>query len=302
MSNNRPIPSYKFTAGDKLCGLLEAVRQRLLPRSVLVAGPFVGEFGHELMEWQAVIRARVPHYREVHVITYPGRDYLYPGCIVHHHHIRLENAGYGHGRLTPRELKQMAHATASELGLRDYDVLTAQHVITRYHRHFVWRQQFVMFREPPAGGQLRDLAFHFRCVDKSGPDKMKNYPPDSARRLVQICLDSGYRVCCIGHPDYSYCPPAAEDLRAIDLRDTVAAISSVTAVVGEDSGAMHLAKLCGKPIVVWAAAPWRVQYSLRWNPFSVPVIVAASDTHTPAPERIKQTIDNALRQIHPAAP
>jgi hypothetical protein len=290
--------TYIFTPKDKLLGALSAVRQRLFPRRVLVAGPFVGEFGHELMEWQGVIRARVPHYQAVHVIVYPGRDYLYPGCLVHHHQVRLENAGYGLGRFSPRELREMAQATARGLGLRNYDVLTPQHACTRYHRDYIWRQKLVLLQEPPAGGRLRDLAFHFRRVDKEGPDKLKNYPSDMADRLIESCLTDGYRVCCIGHPEYAYCPPAAEDLRALDLRETVAAISSVKMVVGEISGPMQLASLCGKPTVNWAAGQWRIDYSLRWNHFGTPIFVAANDTHRPVPERIKQTIDGAMRQLH----
>jgi ADP-heptose:LPS heptosyltransferase len=192
----------------------------------------------------------------------------------------------------------MVHATARDLGLRNYDVLTPQHVCTHYHRDYIWRQKLVMLQEPPAGGRLRDLAFHFRCVDKEGPDKMKNYPPDMADRLVELCLTDGYRVCCIGHPEYAYCPRAAEDLRALDLRETVAAISSVTVVVGENSGPMHLANLCGKPTVIWAAGQWRINYSLRWNHFGMPIFVVANDTHRPAPERVKQTIDEAMRPRH----
>jgi len=69
---------YRFTLRDKIIGLLEGLRMRFFPRKILLAGPYVGEFGHELMDWQACIQACVPRYREVHVITYPGREFLYP--------------------------------------------------------------------------------------------------------------------------------------------------------------------------------------------------------------------------------
>jgi len=48
------------------------------------------EFGFELMQWQGYVRARRAHYEQAHVITYPGRDYLYENCVVHYHDIRLE--------------------------------------------------------------------------------------------------------------------------------------------------------------------------------------------------------------------
>ncbi len=82
----------------RVAGALGDLKIRFFPRRVLVAGPYVGEFGHELMDWQPWVRAQVGRYAEVHVITYPGRDYLYPGCRVHYHNVALETAGYKHGR------------------------------------------------------------------------------------------------------------------------------------------------------------------------------------------------------------
>jgi ADP-heptose:LPS heptosyltransferase len=81
------------------------------------------------------------------------------------------------------------------------------------------------------------------------------------------------------------------------LRQTVAAISSIRAVAGENSGPMHLANLCGKPTVLWAQDQWRIDYSLRWNPFRVPIYIAANDTHQPPPEVIAETIARALEDL-----
>lgn len=295
-----PIPaglaSYQYTLCDKLLGLAEAIRPRLFPRSVLVAGPFTGEFGHELMEWQAVIRARIPHYREVHVITYPGRDYLYPNCRVHYHDVPLEAAGYRYGRYTPQQTAQQARSLARNLGLCDYDVLTPRQTCTQYHRRWIWQERFVPMAEPPVGGWVRDLAFHFRWVNKEGPDKSRNYPLALADELTALCLRAGHRVCCIGHPRYSYCPDGVEDLRAEDLKASVAAICSARLLVGELSGPMHLAQLCRQPILIWADGQWRIDGANRWNVFQAPVFVVANDTFRPSPQRVAQSIEGALRQ------
>src|ERR1041384_3472438 len=99
-----------------------------------------------------------------------------------------------------------------------------------------------MIHEPPLDGRPRDIAFHFRAIDKIGPDKDKNFLPALADELAALCRQRGWTVCCIGHPQYAYCPPGVEDIRSVDLRRTVAGICSATLVVGEDSGPMHLAK------------------------------------------------------------
>src|SRR5580692_8959867 len=107
--------THRFSRAEKIAGALADLKIRFFPRRVLVAGPFAGEFGHELMDWQPWVRAQVPRYAEVHVITYPGRDYLYPGCRVHYHDVALEAAGYRFGRISPARLEEMARKKAAEL-------------------------------------------------------------------------------------------------------------------------------------------------------------------------------------------
>lgn len=295
MSSSRPANAYQFLSYEKLCLFLPCLKQRFWPKPNLLAGPFAGEFGWELMQWQAFVRARRQHYQKSHVLTYPGRDYLYEGCEVHYHDIDLKTAGYGYGLLSPEKSREMAKKKAAELGLADYDLFDPSLLCTRYHKS-LWQQHFRLFSEPPVSSDC-DLVFHFRSLSKEGPDQSKNYPQELASDLVGRCLAEGLRISCIGHPTYSYCPEGSYDYRSVDLRQTVAVICSAHAVAGENSGPMHLANLCGKPTIVWAQDQWRIDYSLRWNPFRVPIYVAANDSFRPPPERICGAIRDALQDL-----
>lgn len=289
---------YLFTLRDKVAGALGALRLRLFPRHpVLVAGPFAGEFGHELMDWQAWVRGRVGHYREVHVITFPGRDYLYPGCQVHCHNIPLEQAGYRQGRLNPAQLEEMARRLAAEIGLRDYDLMTPLHVCTSYHRRFLLPAKFELLGRPPDPEAFCDVAFHFRSLNKEGPDQSRNYPPEMCDRLAGFCREQGLRICCVGHPRYSYCPAGVEDRRAGDIEANVKAIASARLVAGELSGPMHLAQLCGVPIVIWADGQWRLDNCEQWNVFRVPAYIVANDTHRPDPVVAGKKIVEAMKDL-----
>ena len=290
-------PSYTHSTGEKLRLFLPCLRQKISPKRNLFAGPFVGEFGFELMQWQAYVRARCRDYEKVHVLTYPQRDYLYEGCQVHYHEIDLKTAGYGYGLLSPAQSRRMAQAKAAEIGLEDYDIFDSSLLCTRYHKILFWRQDFRLFEEPPLAATPYDVVFHFRAVQKEGPDQNKNYTPSLANVLVQLCLERGLSVACIGHPAYSYCPPGCVDHRNLDLRRTVAAISAAHAVAGENSGPMHLANLCGKPTILWAQDQWRIDFSLRWNPFRVPIYIAANNTCQPAPDLVCDAIAAALRDL-----
>jgi hypothetical protein len=290
--------SWNHSVAEKLGLLLVCTKQKTSPRRNLIAGPFAGEFGYELMQWQGFVRARRRHYAETHVITYPGREYLYEGCRVHYHETALEQAGFAYGRLTRAQALQIAHARAAQIGLKDYDVFDAALLCTQYHKRLLGGQEFRLFQEPPADGKSVDVAFHFRAVRKAGPDQdNKNYLPAHADDLVRQCAARGFSVSCIGHPEYSYCPPGCPDHRNIDLRETVAAISAARAVAGENSGPMHLANLCGKPTILWAQDQWRIDYSLRWNPFRVPIYIAANNSCQPPPQVIAEAIAKALDDL-----
>ena len=284
-----------YSLGEKAFFALASLRQVVRPRTNLIA-VFGGEFGLELMQWQGYVRARRPKYKEVHVITFPGRDYLYEGCHVHAHDIPLHLAGFRYGALTPAEARRMADQKAAELGLKDYDIFLPALLGTQYHKRLFWRQDFRLFQEPPIAGVLRDIVFHFRAVRKSG-DHVKNYPAPLAEELVQLCLAQGLSVSCIGHPEYSLCPKGCEDHRRVKLQETVAAICSARVIVGEISGPTHLANLCGKPAVYWAPFPHKADFARRWNPFDVPLYVATDETHEPAPQRVLDSVLSAFQDM-----
>ncbi len=294
--------AYQFTLRDKLAGALGALRLRWFPRRVLVAGPYVGEFGHELMDWQPWVRAQVARHDEVHVITYPGRDYLYPGCRVHAHDVALETAGYKHGRFTPAQLETMARKKAAELGLKNYDLMTVRHICTRYHQKYLLPAKFERLGAPPAAGEMRDVAFHFRQVNKAGPDRTRNYPPAACDQLAAFCREHGLSFFCIGHPRYAYCPAGAEDRRSEDLAASVAAIRAARLLAGELSGPMHLAQLAGTPILIWAPGQWRLDNCERWNVFQVPTYVVSNQTRPPEPEIVGQKILAALADLRQRPP
>ncbi len=289
-------PVYQYSLLDKARMCFAGVRQLIRPGRKLIAGPYVGEFGWELMQWQGYVRARRRHYEQVHVISYPGRDYLYEGCRVHYHDIPLHSAGHRYGTLTLRQSCEMAEAKARELGWESYDVFSPHLLCTQYHKRLIGRQEFRLFEEPPLPGVLRDVAFHFRRVEKPG-EHPKNYTHDLAATLVEECVRQDISVICIGHPDYAFCPDGAEDRRTVGLQETVRAISSVRLVAGANSGPMHLANLCGKPTALWAHSQDSIDYSLRWNPFRVPIFIVANDTHLPSPGRVCAQVIGALADL-----
>jgi hypothetical protein len=49
--------------------------------------------------------------------------------------------------------------------------------------------------------------------------------------------------------------------------------------------------------VLWAYDQSSIDFSLRWNPFRVPIYTAANNTHEPPPQRVCAAIDEALKDL-----
>src|SRR5437773_4979379 len=91
----------------------------------------------------------------------------------------------------------------------------------------------------------------------------------------------GLRVCCIGHPEHSFALDGCDDLRSRDLSETRTALQSIKLLAGGSSAPMHLASLCGVPIVVWRTVrdtEFCDRYLEFWNPHKTPVYIVSDST------------------------
>jgi hypothetical protein len=266
-------------------------------KKILIVGPYVGEFGHEIMDFQSYVRRFKRKYREVHVITFPGREPLYRGCVVHSHHHDLSTAGYGYGRISYSEIRAEAHSFAWAHQIANYDLFSTIHLCTRWHRRLLFRQeQEVIAPVKPARPNQR-VVFHFRNIHKEGWDQARNFRSDLAEEVCHLCRLSGLEVACIGHPKYALSPSGCEDCRTEDLEATVAEIAACRLVVGELSGPLHLAAYCGKPIAIWAPGKERIGNAFRRNPLKVKVFVVRDDTTNPSPQEVLATVQGAIATL-----
>jgi hypothetical protein len=298
MSANDILPVYNGSPAEQLRTFLSGVRMKLSRRPVLIAGPYAGEFGIEIIKFQSYVRALAPRYDAVHVITYPGRAPLYraENVTVHEHGFDLKTAGYWYGRRSFHELNAYAQDFARRNGIQNYDLFNTSLLCTGWHRKLLWKEAHVPFSsraEPPPGRY--DVIFHFRAINKAGPDASRNYQPQLAEQLAGLCVQSGLRCACIGHPGYSLCAEGCADFRTEDLDCTIAALCAGRLLAGELSGPVHLAVYCARPVVTWAPDPHRIAYAKRHNPFSVDIGTVTDGSTNPAPADVFLAIRQHLK-------
>jgi hypothetical protein len=201
------------------------------------------------MEWAGYVRQLSRKYNRTVVVSYAGHSCLYEGCEFYPHDLKLEASGYWYGSLTADKIRALAASYARGLKLTSFDWLHPTH-LNRYTKSLIGAQLLWPPLERSRCEYRYEVAFHFRSLRREDLDE-KNYPLEFAIDLVRRCSAQGMRVGCIGHPVYSLCPEGCDDLRSADLGDTRETLKTIRLVVGGSSAPMHLASLCGLPIVVW---------------------------------------------------
>ncbi|HVP11348.1 MAG TPA: hypothetical protein VMV94_09215 [Phycisphaerae bacterium] len=246
----------------------------------LVVAPYVGEFGWELMNWQARVRWVVSHdhYQRVIVGAEADRRTLYAqpntaGRVVFCPIPPLKVPGHGNedhrlddrGRpVPPGDLRRIVESqmgeTCGRLGIR----LDGVSVLAPDYNSTIWpteppHQDFVSFRirQPVAVDivlvpRLRRLA----CE--------RNQPESWWNELAGRLRDRGLSV-------ETYQPR---------LDDAIRQLSRARLAIGASTGGLHLASLCECPHYVWgsgAEARWtrlgitnRQRYETIWNPLGTP--------------------------------
>jgi hypothetical protein len=254
-------------------GRRESKRMEVEKDDVAFFGPWAGEFGWELMTWQAWCRAQAHKYKKVYVCSYPDMEFLYrdfANFIPHN---------YPKRGLSWENLSHIEKVTGYEI---PGDV-TKQ--ILPYKRYRVPDQEFVQFGGPHYPAQTIKYFIHARGIKKGG----KNWPLDRWQKLVSLFPPNS--VASVGSP-VDHHIEGSVNLKGIPLEELCYYFAGAKMVIGQSSGVMHLATLCKAPIVVWGDARTYFgekldqRYRVTWNPFNSPVQFIYDDDWNPDPEVI----------------
>lgn len=240
--------------------------------STLLAGPWLGEWGWEIMSWQGHIRKLAEIYDTVIVSAPPSHEALYadfcdtylghslPGdkdCWMLHGDHRLKEA-----------LDNELEAMAKKLGAARVQPQGYVHPET---------QKFVAYGKPEDVSEERifDILFHFRLRHDRGQDRNT---PETLACDIRKRLPNNLRIACIGSHEESAVFDGYVDMRGIPLQELMDVISRAWLVTGPASGPLVLSALCNTSTVSWSSKRWysavkmnnRERMTKGWNPFNVP--------------------------------
>jgi len=248
-------------------------------------GPWVGEFGWELMMWQGHARTYAKNFKEVYVSSRPEMEYLYRDFATKFipHDIRGETDCDGcNGKRYTNYLNNKIDARTDILfPPRKYPV---EWVHKTLGREIFKKQTFIKYGKK-TGKYNFDILIHARCTNKK---KSSNRNYKSWNELIHKL--SKYKVACIGSKDASKHIQGTIDMRGVSLEKLCNMMADSKLVIGPSSGPMHLASLCGTTHIVFTYEKNKIRYEKCWNPFDTKAIVLVDENWQPKVSTVMKAI------------
>lgn len=220
---------------------------------------FVGEFGWELFCFQGVIRNLSKKY-DVTIMARQGHERLYQDFCK---------------KFIPVEASNITNAAVCKDYHLDFNIKGYNKVILpnteivfyspfKYQEWLNTKQDFIPYGRDK---NWYDYLIHARDTDKFGTGHRNWQAPNWEKLLPHL---KG-RIATIGTKKGALGFEGIQDLRGIPLSELVNHIASSKWVIGESSGAMHLASLCRTNQIVLSEGFNEIRYKNHWNPFGTEV-------------------------------
>ena len=93
---------------------------KLRHKKTLVFGPWVGEFGWELMDWQPRLNTLRKDFDDIVAISYHSSSVLYKNCKFFGHDLRLSESGFGYGKIRKEQETCIVEKALNYYNIREY--------------------------------------------------------------------------------------------------------------------------------------------------------------------------------------
>lgn len=266
-----------------------------MSEKVLVAGPWVGEFGWELFTWQGYIRSLSEKFDKTIVLSRPSSKFLYTDfCDIFidaHPPDGIADSYFMHGLDVAGFFKNILKENNIKLE-KGVSILLPRRVGTPPWTHYSENISFGNLQASPkyikfgnSREQEYNYIFHIR---QRGFRKEDNWPIENWRTLFSYLSKGGnIKIACIGTKNSAGWIEGTVDLREENLQVSLDALRNADCTFGPSSGPMHLASLCGCPHLVWGDRTKSLtRYEKNWNPLDTKVLFLGEKQYHPTPEYI----------------
>lgn len=272
---------------------------------ILLTAPYVGEIGWELLAWQGVVRHAFRHgqFDRLVVLGAPGKAGFYtdmPGNYIDIDLSDLPGTAYedrrwlqGTGEAVPAQsirelLKDRVAEVVHEYSAQGHHV---EEMWPEYDGRFQpvdsRHQSFIRFDQPNQEPMPTPTIVLIQRTRNHG--QFRNWASDQWEQLETLLNSRGIHTRVYPH----------------DARAAIEMLGSADLAIGQSTGGMHLAGLCGCPRVVWGMenylwTQWeftnRQRYETIWNPLGTPTVYHPVQRN-PEPSEVLHWVANMLHSM-----
>ena len=267
--------------------------------SVLFAGPFVGEFGWELFQWQGYIRTLSKQFDKTIVASRPFSKVLYEDfCdeFIPFDPNTYECAGWTnyfykyrgglHEKYNP---DKFLYIDTESDGI---DFTSSV------------KPTMISYGSKNKDKKYPDVIIHARMVTMKDIYKQsRNWTLHNCQEFVKKLISNGITVGSIGISKQSMYISGTDNYMDIDLSDLANVLANTKMIIGPSSGPMHFATLCRCPQFLWTSnKPLlgqgnRENYISKWNPFNTKVRVYDDEGWNPSVDNIYNGVMDFYEEI-----
>jgi len=293
---------------EKTCEILKTIPSDRKPhkekQTMLLAGPWIGEFGWELFCWHGYLRSMSKFYDHVVCISSPHSKFLYEDFCDKFidflpdggdYKDSFFKAGYNlDGTVINSILKK------NNINIDEYktSLFLPRRIGDPPRTHFSEKFQFGPYYVGPEYKKLGNrkekykdvILFHARARALRNDD---NWSTDNWKKLGSLLKKDGYQLYSVGLRSEALHIEGTEDFRECDQQQLLDIMNSAKCIFGNSSGALHLASLCGCPQVIWSTNYNLDRYTKNWNPFYTNVTFLSEMGWHPSVKYVYESFENS---------
>jgi len=267
---------------------------------LLIAGPWVGEFGWELFAWQAYVRALSRHFEQTLILCRETSEALYKDFATDFLFIDSQtgwaDSFFMHGVDTNQLLRETLMNRGRQFLEQSPTIFTPRRIgwppKTHYTESFKLGNYDITPEYITYGNKIDtayDYVFHLRHRELRKED---NWDILKWKKLLELLDVPKNKVACIGSKKEAAHLEETADLRGTNTSDVFDVVRNAKYTFGPTSGPIHLASLCACPHVVWSRLENKTRYEQTWNPLNTSVLFLSEFGCHPTAEYVFEKFNN----------
>lgn len=239
--------------------------------------PYLGEFGWELFCWHGYLRSIAHKYKDMVVYCREGHELLYNDFATEIHIVNVKSRE-GNGW---RSLTENFH-----LDIESGDILDPCNFDIGWHYEGteIKDTETLFFKQDFKRYGTKGKGYDYLINARKRNDERDYH---QWNKIIEKLNGS---IGCVGNLEQSEHIEGTIDLRGMPLSSLADIMCSSGAIIGQSSGVIHFASLCGLRQIVWGREFERLKYLNYWNPFNVDVEFISSGWN-PDPKQIIKKVN-----------